>query len=562
MKRQLQRKSRFVTYPALFVRKVYARQCVILNAVKNLTRGDEILRVAQNDTNNAGYSDQHLLYFSILLGAFLRFYRLGSQSIWGDEALTLQSYTVGSSLVQLLSGIWHKAFHPPLYFVIAHYWYQLGQSEFMLRFPSAVFGVAAIPMMYLITRRFFRVGAPGISALIVALSPFHVWYSQEARMYSLQVLLAMGSTLFFLRAWKTRKPADYTLYGLLTLMGLYTHIGTLLLVAAQGVFVLGAAFRDRGRLIVWIGVMALVLLLYAPWIANFVLGNKGVVGGDAIGFGRSASPLHLAYGLYTFGVGYSLGPSVSELHYLSPRVAVLRNLPVIGLCALVLGVLVVLGLVYAYRAHRFGFWFILSGFSVPLILVALTSLVPGMSLNPRYITVAIIPYWIILALGIQACSRVRGGLLIPLAACGLVAASLYNDYLQPAYAKQDVRSAVDLINQQARPGDVIVISSIEIGGPFIYYFKRGDVPYFGYPPRHGQVDPRRLPGDMARVLDRRTQVWLVLGRTWSSDPHGLILDFLRARHKIVEMRSYNGVSVTCFLLSRSSEVKASRRTVD
>ena len=183
-------------------------------------------------------------------------------------------------------------------------------------------------------------------------------------------------------------------------------------------------------------------------------------------------------------------------------------------------------------------------------------------MNPRYLTVAIVPYWMILALGIEACSRVRGGIVIPLAAFGLVAASLYNHYLQPAYAKQDVRSAVALVNEQARPGDMIVISSVEIGGPFIYYFKRGDVPYFGYPPGHGQVDPRRLPGDMARILDRKTRVWLVLGRTWSSDPHGLTLDFLRARHKIVERRSYNGVSVTCFLLSRSAEVKASRRTVD
>jgi mannosyltransferase len=516
----------------------------------------------QRKTSFITYSDQHLLYFSILLGAFLRFYRLGSQSIWGDEALTLQSYTVGSSLAQLLSSIWHKAFHPPLYFVIAHYWYQLGQSEIMLRFPSAVFGVAAIPMMYLITRRFFRVGAPGISALVVALSPFHVWYSQEARMYSPEVLLAMGSTLFFLRAWKTRRPADYALYGLLTLMGLYTHIGTLLLVAAQGVFVVGAAFRDRGRLIVWIGVMALVLLLYAPWMANFVLANKHVGGGDTIGFGRSASPLHLAYGLYTFGVGYSLGPSVSELHYLTPRVAVLRNLPVIGLCGVIFGTLAALGLVYAYRAHRFGFWFVLSGFAVPLSLIALASLMPGVSMNPRYLMVAIIPYWMILALGIEACSRIRGGIVIPLAACGLVAAALSNHYLQPAYAKQDMRSAVALINDKAEAGDVAIISSVEIGGPFIYYFKRGDVPYIGYPPGHGQVDPRRLPADMARILDGKTRAWLVLGRTWSSDPHGLILDYLRARHKIAAMRAYHGVSVTCFLLSRSSEVKASRRTVD
>lgn len=493
-----------------------------------------------------GPSDRLLLYFSLLVGAFLRFFRLGHQSIWGDEALTLQRYTVGSGIGELLSNIWHQGFHPPLFFVIAHYWYLLGDSEFMLRFPSAVFGVAAIPVMYLMTRRLFGPVTAGISALVLALSPFHIWYSQEARMYSLQVFLALGSMLFFLRAWESRRLVDFALYGIVTVLALFTHVGTLLLVAAQGLFVLLAVVRDRRRLAIWVGAQVLILLAFAPWIVQFVAARRAAMDIGGIGFAREVSLLQMGYGLYAFSVGFSLGPPVSTLHYLSPEQAVRLYFPWISLPALVFGTLVIAGLARAFKVDRKGFSFVLGHILVPLALAAAAAVICGVPLNPRYFAIAVVPYCMAAALGMQVCAAGRVLRLVPMAAVILMAFSLYNHYFTPAYAKQDVRSAVALINERAKPGDVIIISSVELGGPFIYYYERRDVPYVGYPPGDRLVDEGELRRDLGGILRRRKRAWLVLGRTWSSDPRGLMPATFRARYRLIEHRQYPGVTVSCF----------------
>lgn len=487
--------------------------------------------------------DRLLLYTAIALGAFLRIFGLGSQSIWGDEALTIQAYLTDEHLADVCCRIWMRGVHPPLYFLIMHYWRMLGESEFMLRFPSAVFGVAAIPLIYLITRRMFGRPAAGISALVLAVSPFHIWYSQEARMYSLQMFLALASTLLLLRAWERRRAADLAAYGLVTVAALYTHIGTLFLLAAQGVITLGMAVKDWRRYASVVAVQSLVLAAYIPWIMKFVTHKMLDSGGPGIGFEREASPLHLAYGLYTFSVGYSLGPSTSALHYLSAKTAIENHIWGIAVPAVVFGLLVILGMMRAYTANRTAFWMLLGLLTVPFVSVMGAGLSGGIPMNPRYLIVALIPYWITLALGLQSSVRSR---ILPVAAGAILALSIYNYYFLPVYAKQDVRSAAHLVEDRARPGDVIIISSIELGGPFIYYFGREGIPYVGYPPRPGLVKPQMLGKDMERILNGKRRAWLVLGRTWSSDPQGLIFSSFSGHYQLLEYRKFLGVTVACF----------------
>lgn len=499
--------------------------------------------------NGAAHTDRMLLYIAILIGTCLRLYHLGYQSIWGDESLTLQVYSVGSNFAELWANIWERAFHPPLYFLIVHYWTLLGQSEFMARFPSAVFGIAAIPVVYYAASRLFGSRVGGISALIVALSPFHTWYSQEARMYTLQILLSAASILFFIKAWKSREKWDMVRYVAVTLLAMFTQISSVLLVMSQGLLVLGSSMKDWRKSAAWIGAQMVVMILFMPWGLHFLSVHSGVGSQDgAIGFQRETSPLHLAYALYTLSVGYSLGPSVSALHYLSPKIAILRHMPVIALSAAVFGLLGLLGLIRAYKTNRFGFWVLVTGFVVPVTLVGAASLLPGIPLNPRYIIASIIPYWIMLALGVQSCLSTRMGFAVPAMAVMLMGVSLHNHYFEPIYQKQDMRSAVSLINKQARPGDVVIASSIEIGGPFIYYFKRHDVPYFGYPPQPGLINRRTLPHDMRGILGGHKRAWLILGRTWSSDPQGVLPGRFQEHYASSCDRQFEGVSVKCFVL--------------
>jgi hypothetical protein len=191
---------------------------------------------------------------------------------------------------------------------------------------------------------------------------------------------------------------------------------------------------------------------------------------------------------------------------------------------------------------------------VPPALAVAMAIYPGIPLNPRYFLVSLVPYWIFLALGVSACLK-RSLYVIPAAAALVIGVSLWNYFYQPSYAKQDVRSAVALVSRQAKPGDVIIISSVELGGPFHYYFKRRDIPFYGYPAKAGFVDDRQLPKDARRLTSGRRRAWLILGRTWSSDPKGLIPRWFSSRFPLKIRRTYPGVLVRCYNIPGSSPVQ-------
>ena len=493
-----------------------------------------------NTAHKSGYG---LLYAAILIALATRVFHLGYQSIWGDESLTLFRYAKGSNLIDFFRQNWELGSHPPLFFLVVYYWYKLGHSEFMLRFPSMVFGVASIPVAYALVNRLFGKQTAGIAALIFALSPIHIWYSQEARMYTLQMLLCLASTFYFVKALHENRAKDYGLYVLFTVMAFFAQISTMMLVVAQGSFVIIYTSRDRIKMIAWLWVLAQVLLVCTPWITNSkgLHHMKGVESG--FGFARQPSILDAGYVFYTFSVGYSLGPSVAELHQSSASRIFTENWDAILLPLFIFGLLAILGLMEARRTNDFGFRLLLAIMVIPVALSLALAVFKGIPIYPRYLFASAIPYWVAISLGIQRCFRARALRGIPIFAAMVMAFSLYNYYWQPDYAKQDLRSATMLVNKAARPGDVVVISSIEIGGPFIYYFKRHDVPYIGYPSKPGMIDPNALPHDMESVLRHKKRAWLVLGKTWSSDPKGLIPDFFDHRYHPLMHRHYAGITI-------------------
>ena len=482
----------------------------------------------------------------MIIGTFARLFRLGSQSIWGDESLTLLKYTTGNSFAEVWGHIWHAAVHPPLYFMIAHYWYLLGKSEFMLRFPSALFGIICIPVMYALTNRLFGRATASISALVVALSPIAIWYSQEARMYNLQILLGLLATLYFVKLWRERRAVDGVLYVLFLVAGLFTHMATLSLVAGHGLFAVLASIKTPKRLAVWVGIYLLVIAAFSPWLMNMVHTRQHSTGGVHLGYERPTSITDIGYGFYTFCVGYSVGPSVAELHERVGLAALKPYMLLIVLIVLVFGCLAILGLVRSRKYNPGAFLLLLTLLLVPAALAGLASLLPRIPLNPRYMLVSVIPFWILLALGIQSALQRPAFRVLPVAVLLLTGLAVSNYYFQPKYWKQDVRSAVAVVDHNARPGDVIIISSIELGGPFIYYHDKNGVPYFGYPSRTGRIDSRKMSGDIAYMIYGKKRVWLILGRTWSSDPEDLLKHYFHARALPIESRSFPGVELFCY----------------
>lgn len=146
-----------------------------------------------------------MIYLVLFLGLLLRLISL-NQSLWLDEATT--ALVAGFSISDFFTKFMPADFHPPLYYLIIHYWSLVfGTSEIAIRTPSVIFGLLTIYFTYLIAKQFknntkHKIAWPVVSALFLATSGLHIYYSQEARMYSLATfLVVLIIYLFILKKW-------------------------------------------------------------------------------------------------------------------------------------------------------------------------------------------------------------------------------------------------------------------------------------------------------------------------------------------------------------------------
>jgi mannosyltransferase len=215
-----------------------------------------------------------LLGAIVLVGAWLRLTALDRQSLWFDEADAV--IRAQSDLVTVLRTFVQPGENGPLYHLLLHFWIEIaGSSERVVRFPSAVAGVLTIPVMYLIGLRTLGQRTGILAAGLLAISPYHVWYSQEAKMYSMAVLLTLLSTALLVEALRRNERWWWAGYVIVTTLGFYFHVTTVLIFGAQCAFVLLTWGRWRGRRRAWIISVALLTLPYLPialWATQVVSG--------------------------------------------------------------------------------------------------------------------------------------------------------------------------------------------------------------------------------------------------------------------------------------------------
>jgi uncharacterized membrane protein len=128
------------------------------------------------------------------LGAFLRFYNIGAQPLWLDEGFSFQFAQL--PLSQLWGAEALNEANPPLYYTLLKFWiFFFGESETALRSLSAVIGILTIPLLYMLGKTLDKQQLGILAALLLAISPINIQYSQEARAYT---LLTMAVTLTIL----------------------------------------------------------------------------------------------------------------------------------------------------------------------------------------------------------------------------------------------------------------------------------------------------------------------------------------------------------------------------
>ncbi len=219
-------------------------------------------------------AQRNLLLAGILLGFTLRLHRLGAESLWYDE--TVSVYLARKAIPDMLA---HTAgdIHPPGYYLLLHLWAQLTAPtlahglEFLYAWPSLVAGVLILALTYALGRRLFDARTGLVALWLAAINPFQLWYSQEVRMYTVGAALALLTLWGALRVLDHRRPLLWlAVYAVSAAAGLYTLYYFAFWLVAVNIAVLVWLWRSHERRSAqvggWLAAQVGALLLFAPWL--------------------------------------------------------------------------------------------------------------------------------------------------------------------------------------------------------------------------------------------------------------------------------------------------------
>ena len=486
-----------------------------------------------------------------LLALVLRLMFLGQEPFWGDEILSVRraQWSWGQFLVFLQDGVPAMAF----YYILLRLWILLGESEMVVRLLSALFGVATIPLVYLIGKRLFEARVGLLAALLMAVNTFHIQYSQEARSYSLLVLLVTISTLFLIEI--IERPSWKSWAGFILAAGLavYSHWFGLLALAAQAS---SLVFLSREK-IPWKGAIvscvALGIALSPIWLS---------VSGELTSFVFQAENISEEERLFTAGAVQ--GFSLARMH----QFGLVSTGGGGNFLLIVYLTLAFVGCIVGVRrwvaegrsVESWKYALLIGGLVLPIVVTAAYSYLVEPALVFRYLIICL-PYLVLLAaLGINQIYRIHRAarapisvfpvvfvvLIVALMGLSIKGAAAY--YSVPE--KEDWRGLTRLVASQWEPGDGALFYVPWTNLMFDFYMDRleGDIPEIR--PMMEYLRWTRLTTSTAEdardqivqsLPDDPRRVWLVQGRLLSPER-------LKARDRILAalVCKYQPVQVTRF----------------
>lgn len=378
-------------------------------------------------------------------GLVMRFYNITYNSLWLDEAATLNF--AKNSLVEIWNITASGEFNPPLFHWIEHIMLNFGSSEFVLRFVPAIAGTFTIPLFFLIGKEMVDTYTGLVSAAILTFSPFHVFYSQDARAYTTVLIFTSLALYFYLRGLKSDEMLPWILFGIFSALAFWTHFYVFILIAILYIFAAwnfarksGEKWKNLKRWTVSIGIYILFILpLILVTVHLFLV--------------RTARPP-------TYGI--------KGIPVLTETVVQISGYQ--AFAAYLFITLFLLGMMYLWKRKTPCFILILLVLSVTFFLsIILSSYMP---MIPRYL-IFILPFYFtaIATSGKVFKQIVKSRYTIPILVIILVAINvpvLHSFYT--GYTKENWRGMAQMMEKVTREGDVIVLLPSYIRAPFEYYY--------------------------------------------------------------------------------------------
>lgn len=488
-----------------------------------------------------------------LLGAFaLRVLTLDAQSLWRDEVDAV--YFAWRPLGETLSMFTRMAQNGPLYFLSLRPWLAAtGSSEFALRYPSALAGVVALPLLWQTVRILLgrtQVAVALLATVFLALNPYALWYGQEGKMYAIVLALTLAASWCWLRGIE-RGGWIWAAYFATISLALYTHLLTILIVPLHLIWFVVAWPAARRH---WKGYALALAALIGPWIP-MLLWQWDMLMAVEIVTGFRATPLLDM--LKTTYVNQARGFAfANNLWIAAPALFV-------GVTGLALGATEIRPALDAPGVHGLPAWRVMlligAWALAPLLLIWLMSLRQPV-FTDRYLIWSLPATMILLALGIQV---IRHGLgrAGPAAAwtataviLGLWCVVAWNQMTMPI--KYDLRAAVEYVAQRRIDDDLLVLQIPHLEYAYRYYtgdrsgnpFADSDVrlgPWMGgLWTNYGAGDAEtaaEVERQMALLTSGRRRIWLMLSEPEMWDQRRLMDAWLAEHSQIIDRADFRGV---------------------
>jgi 4-amino-4-deoxy-L-arabinose transferase-like glycosyltransferase len=477
-----------------------------------------------------------VLSLVVALALALRVWGLWAQSFTMDEMTELITARHGvHAAIVTADGL------PPLYNLLLQGWLKLTGTPEAARWLSVLLGMLAIPAMYQLGRRVGGERLGQLSALLLAISPIHIWYSQEVRAYPLFILTTVVALWRYEVARQSDRAADWAWYGAAAVVGLYSHYYFILLLVSLAVL---EALRLGGPLN-WrrwfaahalVGVASLPLLLLLRADLNIQLTwpeNPRPLDFHAVG-----------YTGFTLLTGFTLGPSLRELHVVSGTEALREVLP----WALPLGAasLVLVWGAFRWTDRRWQAWRFSLLTVLPIALCGIIAAVLDIGYRVRYVAWCAVPLLVLLALGISS-GRPRWLMRAAVAVLVLIfAAAVLNRHTVGRYMNEDARGAARLLTSVTGPAEPVFVVTNYMALPIGYYLDSAR--------SLRPISDTRAPDGIATAVEtihgtvpKGKTFWLLYSRPFDGDPQGQLraelreVARLRLRAEVPGIELYRGI---------------------
>ena len=461
-----------------------------------------------------------MIWVILLLGLSLRLISL-DQSLWLDEAINVIA-TQNFSLLGMITDYAKADFHPPGYFIMLWIWTKIfGIGEIFVRIPSVVFGVLTIYVVYLLGQRIHSKTLGIFSAFLLTISPLHIYYSQEARMYSLAALAVSINILLLI---KLIKGENFNLIFLIisNVLVLASDYVAYFIFPAQFIFLL----MIKQKIIkTWMTALSMAILTGIWWIPTFL---------NQLDVGAVASANLPAWKFIVGGFDSKTVP-LTFIKFIIGRISLADKL-IYGLILLPISILF---LFLIWRGIKFiiTIWrnLLVIWIAVPVIIATLVSLI--IPIYSYFRLQFILPaFFILIALGILSFkSKIRYAFLIAVVLIQLFSSLVY--LFNPSFHREDWRGATNFLKNK---DTLVLFESSGTLPPFDYYAK-GEINASGALKEFPAKDTEDV-ANLENILQDKKDVYLIEYLVDISDPKRLVQKRLaQLNYTQADIKNFNGV---------------------